>query len=94
MSIQKILDFYNHSSVKVHDVLHISHEPGTHYAGPTTEGHYGLIFTVAGNGKMQFNEAKGVAGNNSVFHGGPDCLHRGALHSGPGCTFHCQTLWH
>lgn len=75
MSIQKILDFYNHSSVKVHDILHISHKPGTHYAGPTTEGHYGLIFTIAGNGKMQFNEAKGVAGNNSVFHGGPDCWH-------------------
>lgn len=75
MNIQNIFDFYNHSSVKVHDILHIRHEPGAHYAGPTTEDHYGMVFTIAGKGRMQFNEARGIAGNNSVFHGGPDCWH-------------------
>ena len=75
MDIQKILNVYNNSAVVVHNVHRVQHEPGFHYAGLTTEGHYGMVFTLSGEGRMQFNDAKGIAVNNSIFHGGPDCWH-------------------
>lgn len=75
MDIQKLSNFYNHSAVVVNNVYRIQHEPGFQYTGSTIEGHYGLIFTLFGEGRMQFNDAKGIASNNSVFHGGPDCWH-------------------
>ncbi|WP_180272642.1 AraC family transcriptional regulator [Konateibacter massiliensis] len=75
MDIQKLSNFYNHSAVVVNNVYRVQHEPGFRYAGPTIEEDYGLVFTLSGEGKMQFNDAKGIASNNTVFHGGPDCWH-------------------
>lgn len=77
MNIQELFDFYNHSAVMVHNVYRVQHEPGYHYTGPAITQHedYGLVFTLSGEGRMQFDDAKGAAVNNSVFHGGPGCWH-------------------
>lgn len=75
MDKQKIFDLYNNSGIVVQDVYRIQHKPGIHYAGPTVNEHNGLVFTLSGMGRMQFNNVEGIAQNNVVFHGGLNCWH-------------------
>lgn len=75
MNIQNLHNFYNHSAVILRNVYRVQHEPGFHYAGPIVTGDCGLVFTLSGEGEMQFDDAKGPAINNSVFHGNPGCWH-------------------
>lgn len=75
MDREKIFDLYNNAGLVVQNIYRMQHKPGFNYEGPTIDEHYGLIFTLSGKGRMQFNDAKGIAQNNVVFHGGPNCWH-------------------
>jgi AraC-like DNA-binding protein len=75
LEIQSLLDFYNNTGIVVQNVYRVKHKPGLVYAGPTISENYGMVFTLSGMGRMQFNDAQGTARNGVVFHGGPDCWH-------------------
>lgn len=75
MKQQEIFDLYNNAGLSVQGVYHMQHQPGHSFVGPTVNEQYAFVFTLSGKGRMQFNDAKGVAQKNTVFHGGPNCWH-------------------
>jgi AraC-like DNA-binding protein len=76
----RLFDHYNHAAPVINRVYRVRHTPGLDHAGPSNDGHYGLLFTLGGQGWMNFGRDEGIATSNMIFHGGGGFWHEyGAL---------------
>jgi AraC-like DNA-binding protein len=76
----RLFDHYNHAAPVINKVYRVRHRPGLDYAGFSNDKHYGLLFTLNGQGRMNFNCDEGVATSGMIFHGGGGFWHEyGAL---------------